>query len=226
MTHLPPLRLTHATLLRDGEMQQRSLCIEEGRITRGPLPEVDLTGYLVLPGIVDLHGDGFERHIVPRPTAPFPVQTGLASFDREAAAQGITTAYMAQSWSWEGAQRSPAATLALLEALDLFRPRALVDLRVQIRAETHLVDQTERLIAAVTRHKVDFVVFNDHLDEGVRMAEADPARFEAWARRIGRAPEDLLGSIRQAQAAAPRGASQPVHPGRGLRCCPCDLWQP
>lgn len=204
MTFLPPLRLTGALVLRDSEMHEISLGLESGRIVDAPLPEVDLSGYLILPGIVDLHGDGFERHILPRPTAPFPLLTGLAAFDREAAAQGITTAYMAQSWSWEGAQRGPEAAEALLEALDRYRPRSLVDLRVQIRAETHLVDEADRLLVAVERHRVDFVIFNDHLDEGTAMAAARPERFDAWARRIGRAPEDLMQAIRQARAAAPR----------------------
>ena len=79
-----------------------------GRITRGPLPEVDLTGYLILPGIIDLHGDAFERHTAPRPSAPFPIaEVGLRATDREAAANGITTAWLAQSWSWEGGKRGP-----------------------------------------------------------------------------------------------------------------------
>ena len=65
----PPssLRLTGATVLRDGALQQRSVAFEDGRISKGPLPEVDLSGYLVLPGIVDLHGSAFERHLAPRP---------------------------------------------------------------------------------------------------------------------------------------------------------------
>ena len=71
------LRLKGATVLRDGEMQKRSLVIQQGRISKGPLPEVDLTGYLLLPGIIDMHGDAFERHIAPRPSAPFPLETGL-----------------------------------------------------------------------------------------------------------------------------------------------------
>ena len=75
---LPSLRLTGATILRDGALQDRSVAFAEGRITRGPLPEVDLTGYLVLPGIIDLHGDAFERHMAPRPTAPFPWRQGCA----------------------------------------------------------------------------------------------------------------------------------------------------
>ncbi len=73
---LPPLRLTGAHILRDGAMQQRSIGLAEGRITRGPLPEVDLSGFLILPGIIDLHGDGFERHMAPRPSAPFPLAAG------------------------------------------------------------------------------------------------------------------------------------------------------
>jgi alpha-D-ribose 1-methylphosphonate 5-triphosphate diphosphatase len=82
--------------------------------------------------------------------------------------------------------------------------RALTDLRVQIRAETHLVEATDRLIAAVERHRVDFVVFNDHLAEGVEMAGGNMARFEHWARRLGRSADDLLAAIRRAGAEAPR----------------------
>lgn len=204
MSHLPPLRLTGALTLIDGALRPEALTLAGGRIAEGAAPEVDLSGYLLLPGIVDLHGDGFERHILPRPSAPFPIETGLASFDREASAQGVTTAYLAQGWSWEGAQRSPAACEVLLAAVAAFRPRAFCDLRVQIRAETHLVDDTDRLIAAVERFGVDFVIFNDHLDEGLAMARGDMGRFDHWARRIGRAPEDLLAAIRAARASAPR----------------------
>ena len=202
MSLLPPIRLTGAHVLRGHEMQARSIGLAEGRIMRGPMPEVDLTGFLVLPGIIDLHGDGFEHQMFPRPTAPFPMAAGFAAFDREAASNGVTTAYMAQSWSWEGAQRGPDQAEAMLAALDLYRPRALSDLRVQIRAETHLVGETDRLIAAVTRHKVGYVVFNDHLEEGLHMARIAPGRFAHWARKLDRTPEELAGSIEAAKAAA------------------------
>lgn len=202
MTFLPPLRLTGATILRDGELQARSIAFDEGRITRGPLPEVDLTGFLVLPGIVDLHGDGFEHHMAPRPTAPFPMAAGLASYDREAAAHGVTTAYMAQGWSWEGAHRSPDHAEVVLAALDRYRPEALTDLRVQLRAETHLVGETDRLIETVRRHRLNYVVFNDHLLEGFHMARIAPARFAHWARKLDRTPEDLVAEIETARARA------------------------
>ncbi|SEN16729.1 alpha-D-ribose 1-methylphosphonate 5-triphosphate diphosphatase [Gemmobacter aquatilis] len=197
---LPPLRLTGALVLRDGEMQARSVALADGRITRGPLPEVDLSGYLILPGIIDLHGDGFERQIAPRPSAPFPLNSALAATDREAAAHGVTTAYLAQGWSWEGGHRSPDAAEALMVALAAYRPRALTDLRLQLRAETHLVEAETRLIAAVETHRIGYVVFNDHLEEGYRMSRAAPADFALWARKLCTTPQELLNRIEAARA--------------------------
>ena len=195
---LPQIRLTGAQILRDGAMQHRSISFADGRITRGPLPEVDLEGYLILPGIIDLHGDGFERHIAPRPSAPFPIAAGLASFDREAAAHGVTTAYLAQGWSWEGGHRGPDYAEELFAALEAYRPTALTDLRIQIRAETHLVDETLRLIAAVKRFGIGYVIFNDHLEEGQHMARLAPTDFAAWARKIGKTTEEMAAVIDEA----------------------------
>ena len=192
---LPPMRLTGAQILRDGAMQLKSISFAGGQITRGPLPEVDLSGYLVLPGIIDLHGDGFERHMAPRPTAPFPLSAGLASFDREAAAHGVTTAYLAQGWSWEGGHRGPDHAEEVMVALDLYRPQALTDLRLQIRAETHLVAETTRLIDTVKRFGIDYVVFNDHLEEGLHMARLAPTDFAAWARKVGKTADELILAI-------------------------------
>ena len=198
MAILPPFRMTGAVVLRDGELQRRSIAVADGRITRGPLPEVDLTGYYVLPGIIDLHGDAFERHIAPRPTAAFPVEHGIAGAERDAAAAGVTTAWMAQSWSWEGGMRGPDYAEKLLAALAAHRPRAVVDLRIQLRCETHLVDSGPRMIEAVKAHGVDYVVFNDHLGEALEVAKAAPQRLAAWAERAGRSSEEHLKIVQEA----------------------------
>ena len=195
----PALRFTGASILRDGEMQSRSIAIADGRITRGPLPEVDLSGYLVLPGIIDLHGDAFERHIAPRPSAPFPPQEGLRGADRDAAANGVTTAYLAQSWSWEGGKRSPDYALRMMQALRDYAPRALTDLRLQIRCETHTVDTADRLLAAIRAHGIDYVVFNNHLDEAEMLQQARPEALFAWAKDAGRTPEEHLAVVKAAQ---------------------------
>ena len=103
MSYDQTMRLIGARVLRHDTLIDEEIVVRGGRL--GATPEgrrVDLHGYLVLPGIIDLHGDAFERHLAPRPSAPFPSDVGLHAVDRDAASNGITTAWMAQSWSWEG----------------------------------------------------------------------------------------------------------------------------
>ena len=43
---------------------------------------VDASGLKVLPGIIDLHGDAFERQMMPRPGVDFPIDVALVDSDR------------------------------------------------------------------------------------------------------------------------------------------------
>lgn len=83
-------------------------------------PAFDLSGFQILPGIVDLHGDGFERHLAPRRGAVMDMQDGLRATEAELAAHGITTGVLAQFFSWEGGMRGPEFGTRLVEALSQF----------------------------------------------------------------------------------------------------------
>ncbi len=197
---LPPITLTGVRILTEARLQPGSLSLAAGRIVAQGGTAIDLGGYDILPGIVDLHGDAFERHIAPRATAPFPIATGLAAADRDAAAHGVTTAWLAQSWSWEGGLRGPDFAEAVMAALADYSARARTDLRLQVRYETHAHDSADRLIAAVRRWKVGYVVFNNHIDEAARMARLRPAEFAGWAQQGGRTADELLDVVAAAQA--------------------------
>lgn len=198
---LPPLRLTGAHVLFEDRLEVGPVGIAAGQIVESAgLAEVDLAGFWILPGIIDLHGDGFERQVFPRPSAPFPLNAALAATDREAAAHGVTTAYLAQSWSWEGGMRGPDRAEALMAAVLAYRETALTDLRVQVRAETHMVAEVPRLIAAVERFRVDYVVFNDHLEEGFQMRRGNPDGFAHWARKAGLTDAELWARMEAARA--------------------------
>lgn len=200
---LPPLRLTGATLLRDGALQDRALSLDRGRITRGPLPEVDLSGFLILPGIIDLHATGLARHARPRPGAAVPLATALSAADRELAAHGVTTACLAQRWSWEGGPHGPEAALAAAGAIAARADQALTDLRLQLRAEVHLVAEGPRLVAAAAGQPAPYVVFNDHLDLARDLRRDRPAEFALRARHLGCTPEALSAALDAAAARAP-----------------------
>ncbi len=98
-SYLSPMRLMGAQILRNGQFQRRSLAVARGRITKGPLPEVDLSGYLVLPGIVDLH---FSAPIPPRPGDLPRIEDRLAS-------HGVTSAWLALTADRHGLDRVFAA---------------------------------------------------------------------------------------------------------------------
>ena len=143
MTTIESLRFRGARVLRGDTLETGDLSIVAGRLhdpADGHLAScVDLPGYWILPGIVDLHGDAFERHMAPRPTAPFANDIALRSVDHDAASNGVTTAWMAQSWSWEGGSRGPDFAEQFMQDLDAYRPQALTDLRIQLRCETHTI---------------------------------------------------------------------------------------
>lgn len=211
MPQIPPLRLTGAQCLIDGHMTDEALTLADGLIADGAAREVDLTGYLLLPAIIDLHGDGFERHLSPRPTAPFDKRRALTSVAAELAANGVATAWLAQSWSWEGGFRSAEATLDLLAALRDVRASLLADCRVQIRLETHIPHDFDQVAQAVADYGVDYVVFNNHLPEALDMAQNHPHRFASWAAQTKRTAEEMLQIVQTADAAGadvPRALAQ------------------
>lgn len=201
---LPPLSLTGATVLGPDGLSEQPLSIRGGKITEQAGTAIDLSGTYVLPGIIDLHGDAFERQVAPRPSTVFPLDQALRATDCEAAAHGVTTAWMAQSWSWEGGLRGPAFTRDLLAALSAYRPHALTDLKIQLRIETHTIDTLDALKDAVATHGVDYAIFNNHLPEARQMARTRPELILGWATKAGRTPDEHMAIVDDAFLQSPK----------------------
>jgi alpha-D-ribose 1-methylphosphonate 5-triphosphate diphosphatase len=123
---------------------------------------VDATSCLVLPGIVDIHGDAFERQIMPRPKTMFPLDLAMAETDRQLAANGITTAYHGVTISWEPGLRSLEESLNVIAALDRLQQRQRVEHRLHIRWEIFAVDEVPAVIELLSRTTKPALAFNDH----------------------------------------------------------------
>ncbi|MFP3890417.1 alpha-D-ribose 1-methylphosphonate 5-triphosphate diphosphatase [uncultured Ralstonia sp.] len=157
--------------------------------TRGMLDCGDL---LVLPGIVDLHGDAFERAIMPRPGVAIPYATALADVDAQLLANGITTAFHGVTYSWEGGLRGHAYAQQMLDALEHLRGQLGAEHLVHLRFELHHADGVDAALAWMAAGRVHFLAFNDHLPmmqgklgdtrklgQYADRAECDPDTFRA-----------------------------------------------
>ncbi|BBK42724.1 alpha-D-ribose 1-methylphosphonate 5-triphosphate diphosphatase [Allostella vacuolata] len=171
-----------------GEILETSLTISGSRIAGigvpGEGPAIDARGALVLPGIVDLHGDAFERQMMPRPGVAFSTELALLDSDRQLVANGITTAYHAVTCSWEPGLRSRANAAQVIAAVAALRPRLACDTRIHLRHEAYNLDGVDELLAWIEARSVDLVAFNDHTPAMLKSL-ADPARLARMAERTG-----------------------------------------
>ncbi|MEO1494938.1 MAG: alpha-D-ribose 1-methylphosphonate 5-triphosphate diphosphatase [Pseudomonadota bacterium] len=171
----------------DGCLNRMDLHLGGGLVTTSPgaqSAKLDVSGCLVLPGIIDTHGDGFEHHLLPRVTSKFPAWVALRNVDRELLANGITTAFLAQSYSWEGGIRGVDSARALIEGLRDLDPAPACDMRVQIRYETFFLDGAEQLVEWLEDGTVRYVVFNDHVPQYQAHLD-DDERIARWAAPLG-----------------------------------------
>ena len=148
---------------------------------RGSL-RLDATGLLVLPGIVDLHGDAFERQLQPRPGVNFPTDLALRDTESQLLANGITTAFHGVTLSWEPGLRSLTAWQSLLAALDA--GSWTCDMRVHLRWEAYNLDALETAIADIEAGRVHLLAFNDHTPSILRKLQ-DPIEGAKYSGRAG-----------------------------------------
>ena len=137
---------------------------------------IDGRDLLVLPGIVDLHGDAFERQMMPRPGVDFPVDVALIDSDRQAIANGITTVFHATTWSWEPGLRSADNARRLLVAIESLRPQLAADTRFHLRQETHNLDAEDEIRQWLSDGRIDLLAFNDHMSSIAASADKPQKR--------------------------------------------------
>lgn len=194
-------------LLADALTEPASLTLEDGWIGAigGATAEaglrVDAAGLIVAPGLVDIHGDAFERQIQPRPGVEFGAALALLDTDRQLLANGITTAFHAITLSWEPGLRSEATFTAILDALAALQPRLGADHRLHLRLETHAVDQWPTARRALETGAVHLLALNDHTGEILRAA-GDPLRMARYAGRAKVTPNELRSLAESALARA------------------------
>lgn len=169
-----PLLIRGAQAILPDRMEEASVRVEAGEIVEiGDPPrdgalEIEGRGLILAPAIVDVHGDTFERQVMPRPNVFFPTDVAVLDTDRQLAANGVATAYHALTLSWEPGLRSVRRGEMMIEALNAQEARLTVDNRLQLRWETFAFEALELIEQALAGPKTPSIAFNDHTSMSMR----------------------------------------------------------
>jgi alpha-D-ribose 1-methylphosphonate 5-triphosphate diphosphatase len=169
---MEPFVIEGASVVLPDRVAQVSVRVEGGVIDALDGPRdgarvIDGRGMVLAPAMVDIHGDAFERQLMPRPGVMIPTEEALLETDRQLAANGISTAYHALTLSWEPGLRSVAIGQDVVETLASLAPRLTVENRVQLRWETFCFEALPLIDAALAGPLMPALAYNDHTTMGV-----------------------------------------------------------
>lgn len=155
----PGVVIDHGTLTaRDGRIVS---------ITRGAASldrdAADGRGRLLLPGFIDLHNDGIEQELEPRPRALFPLSVALPALESRLVSHGITTIFHSFSFmdGREGSLESERLEPTIRE-LNRLRRTGVIRHLVHARYEMVEFQHFERLRRLIDDREVGLVSFMDH----------------------------------------------------------------
>jgi alpha-D-ribose 1-methylphosphonate 5-triphosphate diphosphatase len=218
-----PQTFIGATVYLPDGIERTSVTIADGQIVEigGPVQgeEIDARGQILAPALIDVHGDAFERQVMPRPNVFFPLEAAVIDTDRQLASNGIATAYHAITLGWEPGLRDVARGQDLMRCMTALQPRLLVENRVQLRWETFAFEALDAIAEALTGPFLPSIAFNDHTSMTMRaydvaiqdrgfelspdfsIASLDDERMKARtskkAQRSGLSDEDYIALLAQ-----------------------------
>lgn len=205
-------------LTSEGWENDSTLLIEDGciaaigeaaeRAVAGhPVPVVEAHGRWILPGIIDLHGDAFERDITPRAGTQFPLELALSANDANLVAHGITTFFYSITDGFEPGPRSRETVRRLLTTLEALSSRFACQSRIHIRHEKVNTEHHEELMDWIAQGRIHMLSLNDHLPPMDLPAKVE--RYVAGLqRRVTMSEAETESFLAGLQAARPLGEAQ------------------
>ena len=213
-----------------GEIAETNVTIAEGQIVEigGPAmgEVIDARGMFLAPALIDVHGDAFERQLMPRPGVFIPVEAAVLETDRQLASNGIATAYHSVTLGFEPGLRSASHGREVMEALIALSPRLTVDNRVQLRWETFATEALDVVDWAMNGPIGTSLAFNDHLSMAMRGFDTkiqdrlfehnpdftladldDPKLAMRWSKQVARsglAVDEYMALVRRVWARRPQ----------------------
>jgi alpha-D-ribose 1-methylphosphonate 5-triphosphate diphosphatase len=208
------LLLTHARVVFAQEVRDDvAILIDNGVIaainpeTVGDTRTLDLSGRVLIPGMIDLHCDALEKEVEPRPGVHFPLDFACAQADKRNAMAGITTVFHALSFAnHELGVRNNGFAAEIARAVHAWQAHALVDNRVHARYE--VTDETAPPVLADLLHNghAHLLSFMDH-SPGQGQFQ-DVAAYRAYLARSYKTSDAQFDALLAGKQAAAAGAME------------------
>jgi alpha-D-ribose 1-methylphosphonate 5-triphosphate diphosphatase len=179
------------------EFADDSLLIEDRNIggigTCSACHTIDAEGCLVMPGIIDMHGDAFEKLISPRAGCYLPLDIALYEADRQMMATGITTGYLSFTLTWEryNRLRSTEGAQEFHKVYTSCRKSLQVACKTHLRFEIYHLEAIPLVQSWLENRQVDMISFNDHLPYFQTLTK-DKQKLQELAVRNGCSPDEIL----------------------------------
>lgn len=171
---------------------------------------IDLDGDYLIPGLVEVHTDNLERHVMPRPKVMFPMQGAVQAHDAEVASAGITTVLDAigvgDPYGDGFRSRDQGALLAVLDKLEhagLLR----ADHHIHVRCELPAPNARELFVPFMDTARLRLISLMDHTPGQRQWTDIEHARTyytgkKSWS-TLKFDEEMRIAPERQARYAAP-----------------------
>jgi alpha-D-ribose 1-methylphosphonate 5-triphosphate diphosphatase len=155
--------VTPDAVVEGGVRIENSRIADIGDVDTDAETVIDAENRLVLPGLIDLHGDDIETHLYPRSGARMEIPLALASADRANIAAGITTKFHAISFEEDDeSNRSPELASELTRAIAA-TDELLVDHRLHARCEVTQQRCVDAVLDVIASGDPDLVSVMSHI---------------------------------------------------------------
>lgn len=176
---------TNARLVLADEVLNGSLLAQDGHIAdvqsgRSQAADaIDLEGDYLLPGLVEMHTDNFERHLMPRPKVYWAELPALMAHDAEVAAAGITTVFDALGVGEADTESlRGSAWGGVLQTLDACHAQGLLraDHHLHVRCELPAPNTIELFAPFLGHPRLSLISLMDHTPGQRQWEDIEQAR--------------------------------------------------
>ncbi len=155
--------VTPERVIEGGVRVEADRIVDVGTVDASADTVVDAGGRLVLPGLVDLHGDDIEQQLYPRTGARIDTEMALVSADKANLTAGITTKFHAISFELNDSKnRSPEMATELTTAIT-DSTELLIDHQIHARCEVSQSDCVDAVLDVLDNGDADLVSVMSHI---------------------------------------------------------------